>query len=89
VLDAIDLARFDVSKDGGRKWSQAELEHDADAPWSWTLWRATLDLPEGRHELVVRPWDFAGQTQPALPDHTWNFKGYLSAAWHRVQVSAK
>ena len=56
--------------------------------WSWTFWHATLDLPAGEHELVVRAWDSAGQTQPARPDDIWNFKGYLSAAWHRVRVTA-
>ncbi len=35
----------------------------------------------------MRAWDSAGQTQPALRDDTWNFKGYLSAAWHRVPVT--
>ncbi len=88
VATARDVVRVDVSMDGGRSWKQAELEHDADAPWSWTFWTATLDLPKGEHELAVRAWDSAGQTQPALPDDTWNFKGYLSAAWHRVHVSA-
>ena len=57
------------------------------SPWSWTFWTAALDLAKGEHELAVRAWDSAGQTQPALPDDTWNFKGYLSAAWHRVHVS--
>ena len=71
-----------------RDWTQAELEHDAACPWSWTFWSATVDLPRGEHELVVRAWDSAGQTQPALPDDTWNFKGYLSAVWHRVLVFA-
>jgi len=88
VATARDVMRVDVSMDGGRSWKQAELEHDAGAPWSWTFWTATLDLPKGEHELAVRAWDSAGQTQPALPDDTWNFKGYLSAAWHRVHVSA-
>ncbi len=82
------VARVDISLDGGRSWSQAELEDHAGSPWSWTFWRATLDLPEGEHELAVRAWDDAGQTQPALPDDTWNYKGYLSAAWHRVSVVA-
>ncbi len=86
IASARDITRVDVSPDGGRSWMQAELEHDA-SPWSWTFWQATLDLPPGRHELVVRAWDSAGQTQPAAPDDTWNFKGYLSAAWHRVPVS--
>ncbi|MDQ2801434.1 MAG: molybdopterin-dependent oxidoreductase [Pseudomonadota bacterium] len=80
------IVRVDLSSDSGRTWHQAGLQHDAGAPWSWTFWEATLDLPVGEHELVVRAWDSAGQTQPALPDDTWNFKGYLSAAWHRVRV---
>ena len=87
IASARDITRVDVSPDGGRNWSQAELEHDAASPWSWTFWQVTLDLPPGEHELVVRAWDSAGQTQPAAPDDTWNFKGYLSAAWHRVPVS--
>ncbi len=87
IATARDIMRVDVSVDGGRTWKQAALEHNADAPWSWTFWTATLDLPKGKHELAVRAWDSAGQTQPALPDDIWNFKGYLSAAWHRVRVS--
>jgi sulfite oxidase len=82
------VVRVDVSPDGGRSWSQAELEDQPGSAWSWIFWRATLDIPQGEHELAVRAWDDAGQTQPALPDDTWNFKGYLSAAWHRVPVLA-
>ncbi|NPD69488.1 sulfite oxidase [Lichenicola cladoniae] len=89
VVTARTIVRVDVSIDGGRSWSQAKLEHDAAALWSWTFWSITLDLQEGSHELVVRAWDSAGQTQPAQPDDVWNFKGYLSAAWHRIQVSAR
>ena len=82
------VVRVDVSIDGGRSWSQAQLEDHGGGPWSWTFWNATLDLPEGEHDLTVRAWDDAGQTQPALPDDTWNHRGYLSAAWHRVPVLA-
>ena len=82
------ITRVDVSMDGGRQWQQATIEDHGNARWSWTLWHATLDIPAGEHELVVRAWDAAGQTQPAQPDDTWNFKGYLSAAWHRVRVAA-
>ena len=71
IASARDVVRVDVSPDGGRSWNQAGLEHDAASPWSWTFWQATLDLPPGGHELVARAWDF---------------KGYLSAAWHRVPV---
>ncbi|MCJ2050343.1 molybdopterin-dependent oxidoreductase [Methylobacterium sp. J-070] len=81
------VVRVDVSGDGGRNWAQAALEHEPDAPFAWTFWTAGLDLPPGEHELAVRAWDSAGQTQPALPDDTWNHKGYLCACWHRVRVS--
>lgn len=80
--------RVDLSGDGGRNWIQATIEDHGVARWGWTFWHGTIDLPPGEHELCVRAWDSAGQTQPALPDDTWNFKGYLSAAWHRVRVTA-
>jgi len=82
------IVRVDVSADGGRTWAQAGLQHDPEAPWTWTLWSIELDLAKGEHELAVRAWDSAGQTQPALPEDVWNFKGYLSTAWHRVRVSS-
>ncbi len=85
VATARAITRVDVSSDGGTTWIQAKLE-DA-APWSWTFWSADLTLAPGPHDLVVRAWDAAGQTQPGAPDDTWNVKGYLSAAWHRVSVS--
>ncbi|TXM92296.1 molybdopterin-dependent oxidoreductase [Methylobacterium sp. WL30] len=81
------IVRVDVSGNGGRSWRQANLEHAAGAPFAWTFWAVELDLPPGEHELAVRAWDAAGQTQPALPDDTWNHKGYLCACWHRVRVS--
>ena len=80
------IVRVDVSPDGGRTWQQAELDDNPGAPWTWTFWHAGIDLPPGEHELAVRAWDEAGQTQPALADETWNFKGYLSTGWHRVRV---
>jgi sulfite oxidase len=86
IATAREIMRVDVSADGGQSWRQAELEHRPDTPWSWTFWQAVLDLPEGEHELAVRAWDSAGQTQPSLPNDVWNFKGYLNAAWHRIPV---
>jgi sulfite oxidase len=82
------VERVDVSADGGRHWQQAELERAA-SPWSWTFWTVTVHLDPGNHELVVRAWDSAGQTQPARPDDVWNFKGYLSTAWHRVPLAVR
>lgn len=82
------ISRVDVSTDGGRTWCQARIESDR-SPWSWTFWAAEVELGVGEHELAVRAWDEAGQTQPASPDDTWNVKGYLSAAWHRIVVTVR
>ncbi len=83
------IVRVDVSADGGRTWSQATLTADPAAPWAWTFWQLTLDLQSGDRDLVARAWDSAGQTQPATPDDTWNCKGYLSAAQHRIPIRVK
>ena len=84
-----EIVRIDLSRDGGATWIQAELEPNAGSAWSWLFWTATLPLPPGRHELVVRAWDSACQTQPADPGQVWNFKGYLCASWHRVRVAVR
>ena len=81
------VSRVDVSINGGRSWSQAALEQNADAPSGWTLWRLQTKLEKGEHELVVRAWDDALQTQPGDPDATWNFPGYLATHQHRIHVS--
>ena len=80
--------RVEVSTNGGTDWVQAELTAKPDAPWSWTQWRATLNLSPGLHVLVVRAVDGAGQMQPEQPEAIWNFAGYLSTAWHRITVTA-
>ncbi|MCY0389516.1 sulfite oxidase [Robbsia sp. Bb-Pol-6] len=88
IATARGVARVDVSINGGRDWSQARLEHDAGSPWSWTLWEHEVEIPAGNHRLAVRAWDSAGQTQPADADDTWNYKGYLCASWHRIDIGA-
>ena len=87
VASGRQVVRVDVTSDGGRHWVQAALQQGG-GPWDWVFWSATLDLRPGAHELAVRAWDSAGQTMPAQPNDTWNIKGYLCAAWHRVPVLA-
>jgi sulfite oxidase len=79
------VVRVDVSTDGGESWMSAKLEETR--PWSWCLWSAKVDLPEGKHELVARAWDSAGNSQPESPRQTWNFKGYMNNAWSRVTIT--
>ena len=81
-----EVARVEVSTDGGRTWTVAELGREH-ARWAWRLWEARLDLPAGAHEIVCRAWDTAAQTQPERPEQVWNFKGYMNNAWHRARVN--
>ncbi|MBE7217574.1 MAG: molybdopterin-dependent oxidoreductase [Caulobacteraceae bacterium] len=83
------IRRVDVSVDGARTWAQAELQQDASQPHAWTLWSLETKLEKGEHELVVRAFDEAMQTQPDTPDDTWNFAGYLATHRHRIHVSVQ
>jgi sulfite oxidase len=79
------VARVDVSTDGGETWAQADLGEDL-GRWAWRLWACPVDLPAGRHELVVRAWDSAAASQPEHPGPLWNPKGYVNNSWGRVSV---
>jgi sulfite oxidase len=83
-----EVERVDVSLDGGRTWVQAELDEDL-GEWAWRLWRVTLELEPGEHEITVRAWDSATGTQPEDPAGSWNPKGYANNAWGRVRVAAR
>lgn len=81
------LTSIEVSADGGRTWVRPSVTDQA-GQWTWTFWEATVRLPPGRHELVVRAGDQAGR-QPASVRDVWNVKGYGNNAWHRVAVTAE
>ncbi len=89
VAYARAIARVEISIDGGRHWEQAELQKPDETPWSWTLWSWTVDLAAGKRESVVRAVDEAGQSQPSDPADVWNFAGYLSTSWHRIQLTVR
>jgi sulfite oxidase len=82
------VTRVDVSADGGRSWSCAELLDDQ-GPWAWRLWRAAVDLEPGDREVVVRAWDGAANTQPERPETVWNPKGYVNNSWGRVRLAVR
>jgi sulfite oxidase len=81
------VVRVEVSPDGGATWAEADLlgRHE---PWRWNLWEARIDLERGRHEIVVRARDEAGNEQPADGHGLWNFKGYGWNARHRIVITA-
>ena len=82
-----EIARVEVSMDGGAHWTQAEL-YDRAGPWAWTLWRAQVDVAAGPVDVVARAWDESASTQPATPQQVWNDKGYMNNSWSRTRLTA-
>ena len=82
------VERVELSSDGGRNWTRAELGAELET-WAWRFWQARLALAAGEHEIAVRAWDSASQTQPPAVEQVWNFKGYMNNAWARVAVSVR
>jgi sulfite oxidase len=79
--------RVDVTIDGGRTWTTADLLDDQ-GHWAWRRWRCTVGLPCGAHTIQVRAWDSAGATQPSDPAQLWNPQGYINNSWGRATVHA-
>lgn len=78
------ITQVEVSSDGGNQWSHAGFTEPA-RPFCWRLWSATVNLPAGTHEIVIRATDSSGHVQPQRV--AWNLKGYLFNAWHRTTIS--
>ncbi len=83
-----EITWVSVSADGGETWQRAQFLN-APQLWTWQLWRAEFALTQGQHEIVVRAWDSAANSQPETIASVWNFKGYVNNAWHRVGVTVK
>lgn len=83
------LERVELSPDGGASWLPATVRQDGNEPWSWRLWHASVELARGSHELVVRAWNDSTEGQPEDLAATWNPRGYMNNAWHRVRLSAQ
>lgn len=101
------ILRVDLTADQGRTWHVAELQHaegeEGRLPtgrnWSWTLWRASLPVPDGQQaenaaaeggDQSVEVWskavDANYNVQPETFENTWNLRGVLSHAYCRVKV---
>jgi DMSO/TMAO reductase YedYZ molybdopterin-dependent catalytic subunit len=68
-----------VSVDGGKSWKPAKLGKDQ-SRYAWRLWELDWQAPEGKHTLIARATNSAGQTQPLVEE--WNPSGYL---WNVAQ----
>ncbi len=82
------IVSVECSPDDGATWTRAQLLDEPHAD-SWARWQWDARLEPGMHRLCCRATDTAGDHQPADPSETWNERGYLNNAWHRVDVVAR
>eukprot|EP00658_Telonema_sp_P-2_P026675 TRINITY_DN20798_c0_g3_i1.p1 TRINITY_DN20798_c0_g3~~TRINITY_DN20798_c0_g3_i1.p1 ORF type:complete len:457 (+),score=118.61 TRINITY_DN20798_c0_g3_i1:37-1407(+) len=91
------IVRVDVSADGGKTWTSADLqegsEQDPSRAWAWTFWEASVpvQVPENAEtgdtiELVCKATDASYNSQPEKPESIWNIRGLNNNSWHTIQV---
>ena len=79
-----EVAKVEVSTDGGATWSAAKLGHEQ-ARYAWRLWTYDWKTPKGGEYIVMsRATDSRGRIQPATP--LWNPSGYLYNAVDQVKI---
>ena len=79
------IAGVEVSTDEGTTWSAAHVDDDTLGRWAWRRWTFEWNAPPGRHVLLCRAVDEAGNTQPV--EQNWNLGGYANNAVQRVVVT--
>lgn len=82
------IVGVECSVDDGATWRPTTLL-DEPRPDSLTRWRCELALAAGAHRICCRAADTLGSDQPDDPAVTWNERGYLNNAWHRVDIVAR
>jgi hypothetical protein len=80
------IDRVELSFDGGRSWTAAELDGPT-TPYGFRVFRRDWKAAEGRYQIACRATDSAGATQPEAP--VWNPGGYLYNAIDRIQVEVR
>jgi len=78
-----DIAKVDISTDGGTSWNPATLGHER-AHYAWRMWSYDWKAKGGDYTILSRATDSQGRTQPAAAE--WNPSGYLYNAYDQVKV---
>jgi DMSO/TMAO reductase YedYZ molybdopterin-dependent catalytic subunit len=79
------IRRVELSIDDGASWREARLDRDM-GKYSWRRWRFDWRPPRGRHRLLVRATNNAGDTQTSEPQ--WNRSGYARNVIESLEVEA-
>jgi sulfane dehydrogenase subunit SoxC len=77
------ITTVDVSADGGVSWQPATVE-PAPGRWAWSRWTYRWVATPGRHELMARATDAAGNVQPV--EQPWNLQGMANNMTQRITV---
>jgi sulfite oxidase len=81
---APDIAKVELSDDGGQTWSPAALDPQHD-PYAWRLWSFRYTpKAAGKVTLAARATDIRGGEQPK--EAVWNQSGYLHNGWHSAEI---
>jgi len=78
-----DIAKVEISIDGGTNWNLASLGHDQ-AHYAWRLWTYDWKVKTGDYTILSRATDTQGRIQPVAP--VWNPSGYLYNAVDQVKI---
>lgn len=79
----LNVARVEVSDDGGETWSETELG-DPVSPYAWRPWEYRWAARPGTYTLCVRAWDSEGNGQPTTQH--WTFLGMGNNMAQRIDV---
>jgi DMSO/TMAO reductase YedYZ molybdopterin-dependent catalytic subunit len=79
-----DVARVEVSTDGGSTWHPAQLGREK-SKYAWRLWNYSWRAPRSAdYTILSRAADSQGRTQPQTA--AWNPSGYLYNAVDQVKI---
>lgn len=88
------IVRVDLTLDNGKSWHVADLVQPKEVnkngrQWSWTLWKAKLPAPKNVQEVEIwsKAVDSNYNVQPETFENTWNLRGVLSSAYHRIKIN--
>jgi len=79
-----DIAKVEISTDGGANWSAAKLGREQ-AHYAWRMWSYDWKAGKGGdYTILSRATDSQGRTQPESA--VWNPSGYLYNAVDQVKI---
>ncbi|KAL3320541.1 hypothetical protein Ciccas_000773 [Cichlidogyrus casuarinus] len=87
-LDSASPPTSDSSEDGNTVEGTLDATNRSFRQWAWTLWQVEVPIDRSltQVELICKARDSANGTQPAGFEGSYNVRGLLANAWHRVKV---